>query len=101
MIQSRRKKPRPGRLKGAAMEKLRNDAYMRDEGRCVVCKKLVIFYAPPEHDDSMHLAHRRGKRMWGDHIDQVDTNCGECHRKFHNFGPSMTKPCPKKVRPCR
>lgn len=97
-IKNRRVKPRPGRLQGDPLKELRQECLDRDKGRCVVCGKMVDPSLPPEHDDSFHMAHRRGKRMWGDHIDQVDTNCGRCHRKFHAFGPSMTKPVPKKER---
>lgn len=95
-IRSKRTKPRPGRLQGADMDKLRNDVYMRDEGRCVACKKFVMFYAPSEHDDSMHLAHRRNKRMWGDSIDNVDAQCGNCHRLEHAYGKDRIKPCKSK-----
>lgn len=95
-IRNRRTKPRPGRLVGAELEALRQECLERDGNHCVVCRKRVRPHLPPEHDDSFHLAHRRGKRMWGDSIDQVDTNCGACHRKFHACGPSMTKPVPAK-----
>lgn len=103
MIHSRRTKPRPGRLQGADMAKLRNDVFDRDEGLChreladgTICGRLTLFNAPPEWDSSFHLAHRKGKRMWGDYLETTQCECGEHHRMFHNYGPSMKKPCPKK-----
>lgn len=96
-VKKARSKPRPGRLKGDDLKMLRLACYDRDRGRCVACWVLVDPRLSPEADKSFHMAHRRGKRNFGDHIDQVETNCGACHRKFHNYGPSMQKPCPKKV----
>lgn len=78
------------------MDELRQDAFDRDNGQCIECRQFVIFDAPTEQDNSMHLAHRRGKRMWGDHINQVDTQCGRCHRLEHAYGKSRIKPCPPK-----
>lgn len=78
------------------MVKLRDEAYERDMGLCVTCGKRVNLEAPIIADNSMHLAHRKNKRMHGDHIGNVDTQCGECHRKYHNCGPSMQKVVPPK-----
>ena len=93
----KRPKPRPGRLQGEDLEALRLACYERDNGLCVVCGKPVSLQLPQTNPDSFHMAHKRGKRMWGDHIDQVQTECGSCHREYHNFGPTRTKPVPPKV----
>lgn len=45
------------------------------------------------------MAHIQAKRRGGDSLDNVRTLCAECHRKEHNYGPSLTKPCPKKMPP--
>lgn len=79
------------------MDALRVDVYERDNGQCVNCGKPVIFDAPHEWPNSFHLAHRKGKRMHGDSAENTQTECGQCHREFHNFGPSRTKPCPPKI----
>lgn len=93
-----RTKPRPGRLKGDDLTTLRGQAYERDNGHCVACGVLTDPYAPVEDDKSFHLAHRRGKRMWGDHIGQVEVQCGRCHRLEHAYGKERIKPCPPKSR---
>jgi 5-methylcytosine-specific restriction endonuclease McrA len=95
-IRKVRSKPRPGRLKGDDMDELRQAVYTRDLGLCQRCGITTIFGAPEEWDNSFHLAHRKGKRMWGDSLETTEINCGKCHRRFHNFGPSMEKPCPPK-----
>ena len=66
-------------------------------GRCVRCGKSVWMNLPQEDDASFHMAHKRNKRMWGDSLENVQAECGECHRKYHQFGPSMEKPCPPKA----
>ncbi len=99
MIRSRRTKPRPGRLESDALAQLRQQCFERDNGICQRCGKCTIFGLNNEHSYSFHLAHRRNKRMHGDRLDNVQTECGDCHRKFHNFGPSMTKPVPAKEKP--
>lgn len=91
-----RYKPRPGRLKGDDMSDLRDEAYARDKGCCVACGRILNPLAPKITDDSFHLAHRRNKRMHGDHIDQVDCQCGKCHREEHHYGKSRIKPVPRK-----
>ena len=45
MIQSKRKKPRPGRLAGDNLEALRLKRYTLDQGMCVKCG-IVLFYVP-------------------------------------------------------
>lgn len=42
------------------------------------------------------MAHIKGKRKYGDSLDNVQTECGYCHRTYHNCGPSRDKPCPSK-----
>jgi len=95
VIRSRRSKSRPGRLKGEALETLRLDCFLRDRGRCVKCGKVIHlfsrFYGDP---DAFDMAHKRNKRMWGDSLDNVESECHDCHMKSHNAGG---KPCPKKV----
>ena len=91
-LRKSRSKPRPGRLKGDDMDALRLLAFVRDEGCCVTCGKMLD---PLE----FHLAHKRGKRMWGDSLDNVHCKCFDCHIvKEHN-----PKACPPKERrpPCR
>jgi len=95
-IRKVRSKPRHGRLKGDDMEELRQAVYARDVGHCQRCGIITIFGAPEEWDNSFHLAHRKGKRMWGDSLETTEVNCGKCHRRFHAYGPSMEKPCPPK-----
>jgi 5-methylcytosine-specific restriction endonuclease McrA len=95
-IKNRRTKPRPGRLEGRELENLRDDCYQRDNRICQRCGKVTDIHLPQEYDDSFHMAHRRNKRMWGDSLENVQTECGSCHRKYHQNGPSMEKPCPPK-----
>lgn len=97
MIRSRRTKPRPGRLKGDDLDDLRVACYERDT-LCDECDQYTIFNAPHEWSNSFHMAHIQGKRMHGDSLENVRTLCGDCHRKEHNFGKSMEKPVPKKVK---
>ena len=96
---AKRAKPRPGRLTGTALEELRVECFMRDKGVCQGCGCRTVFGMDQECDESFHMAHRRGKRMWGDHIDQVDTQCGKCHRLEHSYGKDRIKPCPPKPKP--
>jgi 5-methylcytosine-specific restriction endonuclease McrA len=91
-----RKEPRPARLKGKEMELLRVDCFLRDEGKCVKCGRRTYMGLPHEYTNSFHMSHIKAKRMGGDSLENVETLCGDCHRKFHQFGPSMTKPCPPK-----
>jgi hypothetical protein len=98
-VKKKRTKPRPGRLKGDDLKELRLACWMRDGGICQKCGTRTLIDRPPEHPLSYHMAHRRGKRMWGDHIDQVDTQCGKCHRLEHSYGKDRIKPCPPKPKP--
>lgn len=92
----KRSKPRPGRLKGFELQMLRCECSLRDNGVCQRCGRLTSLALPQEHPSSFHMAHRRNKRMWGDTLENVQTECGDCHRKYHQNGPSMEKPCPPK-----
>lgn len=96
-MKRRRKTPRPGRMTPEQLDALRAERWLLDSGRCHECGKDTIFNAPQEWDNSFHLAHVRGKRMHGDSIENTQTECGKCHRDFHQYGPSRGKPCPAKV----
>lgn len=98
-VKKYRAKPRPGRLKGDEMRLLRIEVWIRDGCQCVRCGKPVDPDAPPEWPNSFHLSHKKGKRMWGDSPETTESNCGDCHRKFHNYGWTMTKPCKPKLKP--
>lgn len=93
-----RKKARPGRMKGASLQMLRNECWMRDKGCCKRCGQDTWQELPHTASNAFHMSHIRAKRMGGDSIENVETLCGDCHRKFHHFGPSMDKPCPSKSR---
>lgn len=95
-IRKRRTKPRPGRLEGETLNALRTLVYARDRGRCKNCGGRVIFNAPQEWDNSFHLAHIGAKRRHGDSPENTQSECGKCHRTYHNYGPTRTKPCPPK-----
>jgi len=92
----RRTKPRPGRLIKGDLENLRRQCWERDKGLCQTCGRMTQFGLHHYWPQSFHMAHRRNKQMWGDNLDNVQTECGACHRKFHQFGPSMQKPVPPK-----
>jgi 5-methylcytosine-specific restriction endonuclease McrA len=98
-IRTRRTKPRPGRLEGEDLAELRVECYFRDKGICQRCGRKTVFGLNQECDDSFHMAHRRNKSMWGDTLGNVQTECGACHRKYHQCGPSMQKPVPAKEKP--
>ena len=94
MIRSRRKKPRPGRLKGSDLGALRVACFIRDGGRCVRCGKNLLLNPRFDGDpDAYDMAHKRNKAMWGDTLDNVESLCHEDHMKSHNAGG---KPCPAK-----
>jgi 5-methylcytosine-specific restriction endonuclease McrA len=95
-IKRKRGKVRPERLRGDDLTKLREECLERDSGICQACGKLVNPTLSDRCDDSFHLAHKRGKRMWGDSLDNVEVNCGKCHGTFHAYGKSMQKPVPAK-----
>jgi 5-methylcytosine-specific restriction endonuclease McrA len=93
----KRAKPRPGRLKGKELYQLRWDCYNRDKGRCQECNRLTHWHSENELSaDLYHMAHIKAKRIGGDNLANVRTLCGDCHRKEHQYGPSMTKPVPAK-----
>lgn len=89
-IRKIRKGVRPGRLKGKDLAELRMRCYVRDRACCRECGRMTIFDAPHTWGDSYHMHHVRGKRMWGDSLENVVTLCGACHRNTH---------CPKVVPP--
>ena|ERR1700677_818972 len=93
-----RSKPRPGRLKGEALQQLRMDCWFRDKGECQKCGIHTNYVADPMVSYSYHMSHIQAKRLGGDSLDNVETLCGDCHRKYHNYGPTMEKPCPPKSR---
>jgi hypothetical protein len=96
VIRSKRKKPRTGRLKGAALLQLRELCFRRDNFHCVDCGRPVVLEA--NRPETGEMAHVRGKRMWGDHLSNVRTKCFRCHRIIeHVYGKSGEKPCPKKI----
>jgi hypothetical protein len=94
-IRKSRSKPRPGRLKGKALEQLRRDCFERDCYRCG-CGQRVEWDGPWWCKGQMaHLVSRgRGGK---DELSNVVTKCYDCHMvKEHSYGPSGVKPCPKK-----
>lgn len=95
-VKKARKKPRPGRLKGKDLEVLRLHCFVRDSFMCQNCHIFVDDRLPDLHDRKAHMAHIKVKRMGGDSLENVRTLCGKCHRTEHAYGPSMTKPVPKK-----
>lgn len=98
MIRTKRKDPRPGRLKGADLERLRLECYVRDRGYCVKCSGRVLYYEERFEGDpeAYHMSHIRNKRMWGDVLSNVETTHARCHIQYHAYGPTMGKPCPPK-----
>lgn len=94
-----RAKPRPGRLKGDDLTNLREACFLRDGFHCTHCRRRVYPSLPKEHEASAHMAHIQAKRRGLDTLDNVRTLCGEDHRRQHNFGPTMEKPCPPKPKP--
>lgn len=80
-----RSKPRPGRLKGAALQVLRLACFERDEGRCSECDVPLIYSpATPFVSNGYHMAHIGAKRRHGDSLDNVRALCGSCHHREHN-----------------
>jgi 5-methylcytosine-specific restriction endonuclease McrA len=81
------------RLVDEDMKKLREQAYLRDNGRCqlrLVCSGGYI----PWKD--CHLAHKRTKRNHGDSLSNVQIACPACHIQSHAYGVSKSKPVPRK-----
>ena len=93
-----RSRARPGRLKGEGILVLREACFERDRGICVRCG--IPLRLERGHWNSMEMAHLRGKRNWGDSLDNVRALCGPwangCHRTEHIFGKTLTKPVPPK-----
>ena len=73
------------------MQVLRQAAWERDRGVCQRCFLQV-------GSEAWQLSHRRGKRMWGDHLENVQVEHEKCHREFHQYGPTGLKPVKKKER---
>lgn len=74
----KRGKPRAGRVRGRKMAELRAACFDRDRGICQAC------FLPVDPND-WDMAHVRGKRMWGDGLDNVRTKHPHCHRVLeHN-----------------
>ena len=94
-----RSKPRPGRLKGHDMAVLRAQVFERDGYRCQHVKRVgsEIYHCWNRVTwETGHLAHIQVKRMGGDTLANTFASCADCHRKYHAYGPSLTKPCPRK-----
>ena len=82
----------PVRLKGKAVESLREKVWARAGGRCEICFKEV----PLEGNllTRMHLAHKKSRGAGGgDTLANTRCLCPKCHILSHNCGG---KPCPKK-----
>lgn len=92
-IRSRRKKPRPGRLKGKDLEQLRRQCFERDNECCVVCGMKLRWETG--YRDSMHMAHIRAKRIGGDNLANVRSKCFHDHIEVEHLGGKVV---PKKVR---
>ena len=92
----KRATPRPGRLKGAALARLRAECFIRDNFHCRECGIAVNPFLSMFADQAAHMAHIKAKRIGLDTLENVRTLCGACHRKEHAYGKSMQKPCPKK-----
>jgi 5-methylcytosine-specific restriction endonuclease McrA len=110
-IRKVRSKPRPGRLKGASMEKLRKDCFERDNYQCqhqlrhpiADLKGYVVdsYYQPCGNFvtwETGHMAHIESRGRGGkDELSNVLTKCANCHIRIeHSYGPSGEKPVPKK-----
>jgi len=107
-IRKVRSKPRPGRLKGAAMEKLRRDCFERDGYLCQHMRVIAIDWKlgklyrkckNPVTWENGHMAHVVSRGRGGkDELSNVETKCAQCHIGIeHSYGPSGVKPVPKKV----
>ena len=69
----------PPRLKGAKMKAFRLRIFIRDGGRCKVCRQKVSFDGKDPVFPPMHLSHKRNKRMHGDTPENCETLCPTCH----------------------
>ena len=100
-IKKSRSKPRPGRLKGKALENLRRDCFERDKYRCqheikpgiyvlgyynaiYRCLKEVAWDGP----NAGHMAHIVSRGAGGkDELPNVLTKCAYCHQiREHHEG---------------
>lgn len=98
-MKKKRSKPRPGRLRGAAMHALRHEVFLRDGGRCVDCHAGLIEF--PESRflaRAYHMSHIVSRARGGrDEASNCVAKCYLCHIvKEHSYGPSGVKPCPAK-----
>lgn len=107
LVKKRRAKPRPGRLRGEAMEALRRACFERDEYKCqhltpvgkhwkfgklyTMCGRCVTW-------ESGHMAHIVSRGRGGkDEVSNVTTKCASCHSVLeHRYGKSGTKPVPRR-----
>lgn len=87
-----RRKPRPGRLKGKELGALKLETFERDGWTCRECRRGVCVDVGLFHPARAHWAHLRGKRMWGDSLENSRTLCSGCHHAEHNPKACPTKP---------
>jgi len=96
---NRMKFPKPDvvRLTGKTLEALRLACYLRDKGQCVKCGRKMLFKARfPNDPIAFDMAHKRGKRMHGDTLNNVESLCHAEHMLQHRYGKSYQKPVPSK-----
>jgi 5-methylcytosine-specific restriction endonuclease McrA len=77
-------KSKPARLKGKAMQALRQECLNRDRGRCQECGILVDDSLPDWHPRKYHMAHIRSKHIGGDVLENVRVLCGKDHSAEHH-----------------
>ena len=76
------------RLTGKDLEKLRDDCWERDRGRCQACGDFV-YYSPRWDGDTLafDMAHIKSRGAGGsDTLENVRTLCHKCHMKEHTKG---------------
>ena len=96
-MKSKRNKPRAGRLAGADLEELRSECWKRDKGLCQECGKAYDLRASTTNTHlviTWLISRRNGEVVTPSPTSR--TLCGDCHRKEHVYGKSMTKPVPAK-----
>jgi hypothetical protein len=71
------------------MSSLREFVWRRDEGVCQRCFK-------PCAEDDWDLAHKKGKRMWGDSPDNTEVAHQRCHRIIQHCNGGVEKIVPEK-----
>ena len=75
------------RLWGAAVGKLRNDCFERDQFKCQECGRGVSPHTFEGAQDHADMAHIIGRGAGGsDTLDNVRTLCHECHMIEHTQG---------------